>query len=118
LKFNSSLNNLLASLGINKAVGKLVTVIVSVVFVVHLIACIWYWLADFGGFQPDCWVVRMDLVEATIIYRYVSSAYWAVQTLCTVGYGDIPAVTLSEKVMAILWMIGGFALYSYTIGNF
>jgi len=41
-----------------------------------------------------------------------------VQTLCTVGYGDIPAVTLSEKVMAIVWMIGGFALYSYTIGNF
>lgn len=58
------------------------------------------------------------MVEATVIYRYVSSAYWAVQTLCTVGYGDIPAVTLSEKVMAIVWMIGGFALYSYTIGNF
>jgi len=58
------------------------------------------------------------LVEATIIYRYVSSAYWAVTTLCTVGYGDITAVTLEEKIMAILWMIGGFALYSYTIGNF
>jgi len=50
LKFNSSLNNLLSSLGINQAVGKLVTVIVSVVFVVHLIACIWYWVADFGDF--------------------------------------------------------------------
>lgn len=34
------------------------------------------------------------------------------------GYGDIPAVLLYEKIFATLWMIGGFAFYSYTIGNF
>ncbi len=77
LKFNSSLNNLLALFGINKAVGKLMTVMISVVFVVHMVACAWYWLADFFSFGPDCWVVRQNLVQESITYKYISSAYWA-----------------------------------------
>ena len=44
--------------------------------------------------------------------------YWAFQTFTTVGYGDIPAVTLYEKTFATIWMIVGFTFYSYTIGNF
>jgi len=35
-----------------------------------------------------------------------------------VGYGDIHATTMDEKLFAIFWMIGGFGFYSYTIGNF
>ena len=34
------------------------------------------------------------------------------------GYGDINAVTLEEKLFATFWMIGGFTFYSYTIGSF
>lgn len=38
-------------------------------------------------------------------------------TLSTVGFGDINAKTLSERVFAIIWMIFGIGFYSYTIGN-
>ena len=117
LKFNASLNNIFTILHINKGVGKLITVMVSVMFVVHMVACAWYWICDYNGFEPDCWVVRQNLTDASIEFKYISAAYWAFQTLCTVGYGDIPAVTSYEKGFAILWMIGGFGFYSYTIGN-
>jgi hypothetical protein len=71
------LNNILALFNINKAVGKLITVMLSVVFVVHMVACVWYWIADFFDLVPDCWVVRQGLVEESIFYKYISAAYWA-----------------------------------------
>ena len=33
------------------------------------------------------------------------------------GYGEIPAVTNQEKILAILWMVFGVGFYSFTIGN-
>jgi hypothetical protein len=104
-------------MSINKGVGKLITVMISVVFVVHFIACGWYWLADFNDLEPNCWVARQGLLHASITYKYTSAVYWAFATLTTVGYGDINALTILEKVIAILWMIFGFGFYSYTIGN-
>ena len=37
--------------------------------------------------------------------------------MTTVGYGEIPAVTIPEKIVAILWMVFGVGFYSFTIGN-
>ena len=39
------------------------------------------------------------------------------QTLTTVGYGDMPLSNNSERILAIILMIGGVGFYSYTIGN-
>lgn len=49
--------------------------------------------------------------------QYLASLYWALQTLTTVGFGDISAGTTIEKIMAIIWMIFGIGFYSFTIGN-
>lgn len=118
LKFYKSLYTIFRILKIDKSVGKMINVLVAVFFIVHLVSCAWYFIDFQAGFEPDCWVVRQGLTDADILFRYISAAYWTFQTLSTVGYGDIPAVTLYEKVFAILWMIFGFAFYSYTIGNF
>jgi len=34
-----------------------------------------------------------------------------------VGYGDIEPGTPIERIIAILWMIVGVGIYSFTIGN-
>ena len=39
------------------------------------------------------------------------------QTLTTVGYGDMPINTTGERILAITLLIGGVGFYSYTIGN-
>lgn len=39
------------------------------------------------------------------------------QTLTTVGFGDITILTVNERLFAISWMIIGVAFYSYAIGN-
>lgn len=38
-------------------------------------------------------------------------------TLTTVGYGDIHAVSMAEKLTSIIWMMIGVGFYSFTIGN-
>ena len=44
--------------GINKGIGKLFTVMIGVMFVVHMVSCGWYWIDDAYGFEPDSWLVR------------------------------------------------------------
>mmetsp|Transcript_6837 Transcript_6837/g.23893 ORF Transcript_6837/g.23893 Transcript_6837/m.23893 type:complete len:850 (+) Transcript_6837:179-2728(+) len=55
--------------------------------------------------EQQIWIRNADYVE-----RYVASLYWAFTTTTTVGYGDISATTLLERVMAIVGMLlGGFS---------
>ena len=48
---------------------------------------------------------------------YLFGVDWALQTLTTVGYGDINAYEIEERSMALIWMIFGVGFYSFTIGN-
>jgi len=47
---------------------------------------------------------------------YIVSYYWALQTLTTVGFGDITSYNAIEHVFASIWMICGVGFYSYIIG--
>ena len=44
--------------------------------------------------------------------------HWATQTITTVGYGEIPAVTQTEIYFSFTWMLLGVLFYSFIIGNF
>jgi len=49
--------------------------------------------------------------------KYIQSIYWALQTLTTVGFGDINGKTVNERIFAILWMLFGIGVYSILFGN-
>ena len=42
--------------------------------------------------------------------------YWSITTITTVGYGDISAGNSTERVYALVVMVLGVFIYSYTIG--
>ena len=54
----------------------------------------------------------MDQVEL-----YVTSYYFTVTTIMTVGYGDITAQSLGEKLLAILLMLIGVIAFSFATGS-
>ena len=49
--------------------------------------------------------------------RYVTSYYWAVTSITTVGYGDIVAYTDLEKVIAILVEMSGGVAFGLLCGT-
>ena len=48
---------------------------------------------------------------------YVTSYYFTVTTIMTVGYGDIVAQSLGEKLLAILLMLIGVVAFSFATGS-
>ena len=59
----------------------------------------------------------MTLVSTLCItLRYISSLYWSVTTMATVGYGDLVPVNKHEKVIAMFGMLLGATMISYLMG--
>ncbi|CAM9679507.1 unnamed protein product [Chrysoparadoxa australica] len=83
--------------------------------VLHWVACGWHFLADIEAAESS-WIAKDGLEGAGAGSLYVTSLYWAVTTLSTVGYGDIQASTLNERVYCIIVMLCGATLYALAIG--
>lgn len=60
---------------------------------------------------------RRQIEDRSDLFHYLSSVYWAFSTIATVGYGDIVAVSIFEKIISIVWMMVGVFFYSFTIGT-
>jgi hypothetical protein len=66
------------------------------------------------------WVMMADLKEDRSdgrLSHYLTSLYWVVTTITTVGYGDIYAGTNVEKVYATMSMLIGVTVFGYVIGS-
>ncbi|MFO0131487.1 MAG: ion channel [bacterium] len=47
--------------------------------------------------------------------RYIICMYWAIYTMTTIGYGDIPIITNSERLFACFVMFIASGLYGYSL---
>ena len=102
---------------LNNAAVRLTTFFFTVLLCVHLIGCLWILVANLNDYSPSTWVYRVGLIDASNAEIYTAAIYWAIQTLLTVGYGDIPAQTNEEMMVAVGWMVLGGFFYTFTIGN-
>ena len=57
------------------------------------------------------------MLDKEVGFQYTVAFYWALQTLTTVGFGDVTIISESERIFAVIWMVVGIAFYSYAIGN-
>jgi hypothetical protein len=73
----------------NPAYIRMITLLLSVFFLVHLVSCFYYIVVSFNDFPPGCWIVTHGLIDSDNFTQYISAMYWAFQTLTTVGYGDM-----------------------------
>ena len=60
----------------------------------------------------------MNIQDQPLIYIYLSSCYSLIETLTTVGYGDVVCQCLSERVLQIIILSVGVIAYSYLISEF
>jgi hypothetical protein len=58
-----------------------------------------------------------NFLEQSLWIRYVTSIYWSITTLTTVGYGDLHPVNTREMIFDIFFMLFNLGLTAYLIGN-
>lgn len=76
-----------------------------------------FWLALSAHLLACGWLQLHTGSNADDETRYVNSLYWSVQTLTTVGYGDVSPVNNLQRIYTMLVMVFGVGIYGYLIGN-
>ncbi|KAJ7956634.1 Potassium channel like [Quillaja saponaria] len=85
-------------------------------FAVHCAGCFYYLLAAHYHDPSKTWIGALAL-EQSLWIRYVTSIYWSITTLTTVGYGDLHPVNTREMIFDIFYMLFNLGLTAYLIGN-
>ena len=101
----------------NPAVLRVVKYFVSILLLIHWLACFWFYSSLASGFPADSWVARAGIQGADAISQYIRSLYWTITTMTTVGYGDITPGRTIEYVLAGIIMLMGASLYAFIIGS-
>ncbi|KAK2817559.1 hypothetical protein Q5P01_025750 [Channa striata] len=123
--------------------GAAVLVLLVCVFglAAHWLACIWYSIGDYEVIDEDSNTARMDswlyLLGETVgtPYRfnasgsgrweggpskdsvYITSLYFTMTSLTSIGFGNIAPNTDGEKIFAVAMMMIGSLLYATIFGN-
>uniref|UniRef100_A0A0E0PVV4 Potassium channel n=1 Tax=Oryza rufipogon TaxID=4529 RepID=A0A0E0PVV4_ORYRU len=112
---------------INYLFTRIVKLIVVELYCTHTAACIFYYLATTlpESMEGYTWIGSLQLGdysyshfrEIDLTKRYMTSLYFAIVTMATVGYGDIHAVNVREMIFIMIYVSFDMILGAYLIGN-
>lgn len=104
---------------INSIIG-LIKLCILTLYVAHICACLWHYisLVDSRNYQVT-WLTLFLRTEEDLTFsnEYITSLYWAVTTMITVGYGDIVPKTPNEKLFAITSMLLACCVFAYIMNS-
>ncbi|CAB3402097.1 unnamed protein product [Caenorhabditis bovis] len=101
--------------------------------IAHWLACIWYaigsaelahkeytWLHQLSRQLNQPYISTNGTIPSggpTLKSRYVTSLYFTLSTITSIGFGNVSATTDSEKIFTIVMMILGSLMYASVFGN-
>uniref|UniRef100_A0A1I7UZ06 Cyclic nucleotide-binding domain-containing protein n=1 Tax=Caenorhabditis tropicalis TaxID=1561998 RepID=A0A1I7UZ06_9PELO len=101
--------------------------------IAHWLACIWYAIGSAELSQKEyTWLHQLSRQVSqpylttnlsvitggpTLKSRYVTSLYFTLSTITSIGFGNVSATTDSEKIFTIIMMILGSLMYASVFGN-
>ncbi|KAL8234227.1 hypothetical protein R6Q59_020327 [Mikania micrantha] len=112
---------------INYLFTRIIKLFVVELYCTHTAACIFYYLATTlpPSNEGYTWIGSLKMGDYNysqfrdidLWTRYVTSLYFAIVTMATVGYGDIHAVNNREMIFIIIYISGDMILGAYLLGN-
>lgn len=84
--------------------------------ITHIVACLWVFFASFSEDYVDTWM-EGDTAEMSGSDQYLTSFYWTIQTVTTVGYGDTSIISNTEKIICIMLMVFGVVAFGLVSGS-
>jgi len=92
--------------------------ILAFFILIHISACLWIMTATFvGDHGVDGTWMEGDIDEMPHSEQYLTSIYFTVTTITTVGYGDISIGSKSEKIFCVMVMLVGVMSFSFFSGS-
>ncbi|WVZ21948.1 hypothetical protein V8G54_000492 [Vigna mungo] len=112
---------------INYLFTRILKLFVVELYCTHTAACIFYYLATTlpSSQEGYTWIGSLkmgdyaysDFRHIDLWKRYVTSLYFAVVTMATVGYGEIHAVNVREMIFVMVYVSFDMILGAYLLGN-
>ncbi|KAL5721936.1 hypothetical protein ACHQM5_005518 [Ranunculus cassubicifolius] len=112
---------------INYLFTRILNLIAVELYCTHTAACIFYYLATTlpASHEGYTWIGSLKMGdysysnfrEIDLAKRYLTSLYFAIVTMATVGYGDIHAVNIREMIFVMIYVSFDMILGAYLIGN-
>ena len=120
-KKNKALEDLYRFLSVYYYLEKVVYFMISfIIFLlfIHLFICLHIFFALQS--YPN-WISQTNVANETFIKKYITSFYFLMTTMTTVGYGDIVCISAYERIFHIILLGIGTIIYSFIvskIGNY
>ncbi|CAG5012581.1 unnamed protein product [Parnassius apollo] len=107
----------------------LTLLMLSFTLVAHWLACIWFIIAekeiehhkdeswDLGWINNLAERLKVPIINISHSESYVTALYFTCSSLTSVGFGNVSANTLPEKIFSILTMLIGALMHAVVFGN-
>ena len=95
--------------------GSAIITISLFIFCLNFTACLFIFLAN--NSYPN-WILKLNIQDKSYLNIYLTSIYFVIVTVTTVGYGDISGDSIPEIIFQIILLIVGTIAYSFIISFF
>nr|XP_033511256.1 potassium channel SKOR-like isoform X2 [Nicotiana tomentosiformis] len=112
---------------LNYLFTRIVKLLAVEVYCTHTAACIFYYLATTlpPWEEGYTWIGSLKMGDYSYAHfrdidlwtRYITSLYFAIVTMATVGYGEIHAVNTKEMIFVMIYVSFDMILGAYLLGN-
>ncbi len=103
-------------LKIGVGVERMLLMAITFIVLIHIASCLWIFTARADDFGKSNWIYVKGYQDYETGDLYVTSMYFTVTTILTVGYGDISANNNGERVVCMLLMVIGTVSFSFGTG--
>ena len=94
--------------------GKIIFHVVLALFCLHITAC--FHIIIGRNTYPN-WITEHNLSTSNFGSIYVTSIYFLMATMTSVGYGDITGNSIKERIFQIFLLIIGIIAYSWLVSS-
>lgn len=107
---------------IDPVVARLLMFLFGVIAITHVMGCLWIIAATID--ETSSWMLTYaesnfedPYAKRANVEWYMIAFYYVITSITTVGYGDVTAKNMVEKVFAIIIMLVGVMTFSFVAGS-
>lgn len=102
----------------NLFIYKMIRLVLMLSLCTFFLGCIWFFISSaLQEDETETWYYVFKLDEKTIYYQLITSLYFALTMLSTVGYGDFYPISDLEMVFAVICMMIGVGVFSVVMNQ-